>query len=130
MLLFFSMLVAACFVPIATLIVTRQQPMSPLKRGVLAFLAAVQILLLAVNYGYLVVDKTLPRVASIGDGALPSGTEGWLVWEGSEGVTFLTRDAARRRALITVPKGKVERMEVVGFDPILRHLFLNPGGAR
>jgi hypothetical protein len=128
MLLFFSMLVAACLVPIAALIVTRQQAMSPVKRGVLAFLAAVQVLLLAVNYGYLVIDKTLPRVASIGEGALPSGTEGWLVWEGNQGVTFLTRDAARRRALITVPKAKVERMEVIGFDPILRRLFAGPEG--
>jgi hypothetical protein len=128
MLLFFSVLVAACLVPIVALIATRGEPISPVKRGVLGFLAAVQILLLAVNYGYLVIDKTLPRVASIGEGALPSGSEAWLVWEGNQGVTFLTRDAGRRRALITVPKAKIERMEVIGFDPILRRLFADPGG--
>jgi hypothetical protein len=127
MLLFFSVLVAACLVPIAALIVTRPQAGSPVTRSVLAFLAAVQVLLLAVNYGYLVIDKTLPRVASIGERALPAGTEGWLVWEGNQGVTFLTRDAGRRRTLITVPKTKIERMEVVGFDPILRRLFADPG---
>ena len=123
-LLFFSVLVAACALPIAILILSRAEAVSPVKRGVLAFLAAVQVLLLAVNYGYLVVDKTLPRVAAIGDAALPPGTDAWLVWEGEQGVTFLTRDATRRRALITVPKAKIERMEVIGFDPILRRLFV------
>ena len=127
MLMFFSLLVAACALPIATLIVTRGQEGAPVKRGVLAFLDAVQVLLLAVNYGYLVVDKTLPRVAAIADVPLPAGTEGWLVWEGEQGMTFLTRDATRRRVLITVPKAKIERMEVVGFDPILRRLFASPG---
>jgi hypothetical protein len=125
MLLFFSLLVAACALPIATLLLTREQAVSPIAWGVLAFLAALQVLLLAVNYGYLVVDKTLPRVAAIGDAALPAGTEGWLVWEGQQGVTFFTRDATRRRALITIPKAKIERMEIVGVDPILRRLFAN-----
>ena len=124
-LLYFSMLVASCALPIAILILTRGERVSPVRRGVLGFLAAVQVLLLAVNYGYLVVDKTLPRVAALGDAALPRGTEGWLVWEGQQGVTFLTRDATRRRALITIPKSKIERMEVVGFDPILRRLFMD-----
>ena len=80
LLLFFSVLVAACALPIATLILTRGQPVPPVRRGVLTFLAAVQVLLLAVNYGYLVVDKTLPRVAAMGDTALLSGTDAWLVW--------------------------------------------------
>jgi hypothetical protein len=130
MLLFFSVLVAACALPIASLIASRGQAISPVRRGVLAFLASVQILLLAVNYGYLVVDKTLPRVAALGESALAPGTEAWLVWEGQHGATFLTRDTAKRRALITLPKSKVERMEVVGFDPILRRLFVSPGGAQ
>jgi hypothetical protein len=129
MLLFFSVLVAACCVPIAILIVNRGRRVHPVKRGALACLASVQVLLLAVNYGYLVVDKTLPRVAALGVEVLAEGEEGWLVWEGQEGVTFLKRDAGRRRALVTLPKGKVERMEIVGFDPILRRLFLS-GGAR
>jgi hypothetical protein len=121
--------VAACVVPIAILIVHRERDVPPVRRGVLACLATVQVLLLAVNYGYLVVDKTLPRVASLGVEALAEGQEGWLVWEGQEGVTFLTRDASKRRALVTLPKAKIERMEIVGFDPILRRLF-PPGGVR
>ncbi len=123
LLLFFSVLVAACALPIATLILTRDQAVPPVKRGVLAFLATVQVLLVAVNYGYLVVDKTLPRVAAMGDTALPSGTDAWLVWEGERGVTFLTCDANRRRSLLTLPKAKIDRTEVIGFDPILRRLF-------
>src|SRR6185503_19541464 len=36
-------------------------------RGLLVFLAAVQLLLLPINYGVLIIDKTLPRVASLND---------------------------------------------------------------
>jgi hypothetical protein len=130
MLLFFSAIVAACAVPLGILVAWRGRGLSPVRRGVLGFLAVVQVLLLAVNYGYLVVDKTLPRVAALGEEPLRDGQEGWLVWEG-ESVTFLVRDAAsRRRALVTLPKAKIARMEVVGFDPILRRLFGSGAGPR
>ena len=74
--------------------------------------------------------SSLARVAALGESALAPGTEAWLVWEGQHGATFLTRDTTTRRALITLPKSKVERMEVVGFDPILRRLFASSGGAQ
>ena len=67
-------------------------------RGLLAFLAAVQILLLPINYGVLIGDKTLPRVAALGDKPLADGEEAWLVWEGKDGVTFLVRDRDARAA--------------------------------
>ena len=126
--LYFSGLVAACAVPIAILWALRDAPVAgsgdAFGRALLAFLAAVQVLLLPINYGVLIADKTLARVAWLGDKAVAEGQEAWLVWEGKEGVTFLLRDAAlKRRSLLTLPRSKVEKMEIVGFDRILPTLF-------
>ena len=126
--LYFSALVAACAVPIAILSALHNAPVGgsgdALGRGLLAFLAAVQVLLLPINYGVLIADKTLARVAWLGDRALKEGEEAWLVWEGKEGVTFLVRDGAlKRRSLLTLQRSKVEKLEIVGFDRILPTLF-------
>ena len=48
--------------------------------GLLAFLAGVQILLLPINYGVLIVDKSLPRVAALG--VRPSQTAMRRGWSG------------------------------------------------
>jgi hypothetical protein len=67
--LFFSSMVAGCAVTVAILIALRRvegQEVSVLTRGLLALLAGVQILLLPVNYGVLISDKSLPRVAALG----------------------------------------------------------------
>jgi hypothetical protein len=126
--LYFSALVAGCAVPIAILWALRNAPLSgpgeAFGRGLLAFLAAVQVLLLPINYGVLIADKTLARVAWLGDRTLKEGEEAWLVWEGKEGVTFLVRDGAlKRRSLLTLQRSKIEKLEIVGFDRILPTLF-------
>ncbi len=134
--LYFSALVAACAVPIRILWLLRDAPLAgpgdALGRALLVFLAAVQVLLLPVNYGVLIVDKTLPRVAWLGNQAVAEGQDAWLVWEGKEGVTFLVRDAAlKRRWLLTLQRSKVEKMEIVGFDRIVPTLFGGrQGGSR
>ena len=94
--LYFSALVAACAVPLIILAALRHvdgRGSMTIVKGLLAFLAAVQVLLLPINYGVLIVDKTLPRVAAVGDKPLTSGDEAWLVWEGKDGVTYLVRSA-------------------------------------
>jgi hypothetical protein len=98
----------------------------------LAFLAAVQLLLLPVNYGVLIADKSLPRIPAVGDRTLADGEEAWLVWEGKDGVTFLLRSKdAKHRTLLTVPRGEIKRTEIVGFDRILPKLFgAHPGGKK
>jgi hypothetical protein len=126
--LYFSALVAACAVPLAILWALRKadapRGTAALARGLLAFLVAVQVLLLPVNYGVLIVDKTLPRVAALGETPLAAGEDAWLVWEGKDGVTFLVRSQQRqRRALITLPRTEVKRIEILGFDRILPTLF-------
>lgn len=124
--LYFSALVAACAVPLAIAIMVRHadvQDLSRFLKGLLVFLAAVQVLLLPVNYGVLIVDKALPRVASLGGQALPEGEEAWLVWEGKEGFTYLVQDQARARRLVTVPRAEIKRTEIVGFDRIVPRLF-------
>jgi hypothetical protein len=132
--LFFSSLVAACAVPLAILLALRNfGPLSgsvAFAKNLLVFLAAVQLLLLPINYGVLIADKSLPRVAAIGAQPLADGEEAWLVWEGKDGVTFLLRSKnVNQRTLVTVPRGEIKRTEIVGFDRILPKLFgPQPGG--
>jgi hypothetical protein len=120
--LYFSGLVAASAVPLIALLALRSvegRGRLAIVKGLLAFLAAVQLLLLPINYGVLIVDKTLPRVAGVGDTAMAAGDEAWLVWEGKDGVTYLVRSANGRRALVTLPRADVKRTEIVGFDRIV-----------
>jgi hypothetical protein len=124
--LYFSALVAACAVTLAILFrlqTVESETVSPFLKGLLAFLAAVQILLLPINYGVLIVDKSLPRVTTVGKTPLAAGDEAWLVWEGEKGVTYLVRHQAQGRALVTVPKSDAETIEIVSFDRILPTLF-------
>ena len=87
-----------------------------------------QLLLLPINYGVLIGDKSLARVAALGDRPLAEGEEAWLVWEGKDGVTFLVAAAtATGGALVTLARGDVKKTEIVGFDRILPVLF---GGRR
>jgi hypothetical protein len=128
---YFSLLVAACAVPLAILAALRgrrPQGGSRFATGLLVFLAAVQVLMLPINYGILIVDKALPRVAALGDKPLADGEEAWLVWEGKEGVTFLVRNQDQK-SLVTLPRSEVKRTEILGFDRILPRLFgSQPGG--
>jgi hypothetical protein len=128
--LYFSALVAACAGSLAILIAVRrlegERPPAVATR-LLAFLATVQLLLLPVNYGVLIVDKTLPRVAALGEESLAAGEEAWLVWEGKDGVTFLVHSQNRKR-LVTLPSEKATRMEILGFDRILPRLFRSHQG--
>jgi hypothetical protein len=133
--LYFSLMVAACAVPLAILVALRKREAqggsAAFTRGLLAFLAAVQVLLLPINYGVLIADKVMPRVAAIGDKPLADGEDAWLVWEGKEGVTFLHRSREqKRRALVTLPRTKIERMEILGFDRILPTLFGTQKGGK
>jgi hypothetical protein len=123
--LYFGALVAACGVSFAILVALRwlqENSLWTVTSRLLAFLAAVQVLLLPVNYGVLIVDKTLPRVAALGKEALAKGDEAWLVWEGTDGVTFLVRSGIGKR-LVTIPRTDVTRTEILGFDRILPRLF-------
>jgi hypothetical protein len=128
--LYFGALVASCAVPIVIFWAIARETVSPIARGMLAFLAGVQLLLLPINYGVLVVDKALPRVATIGAEPLAAGEDAWLVWEGQYGVTFLVRkETTGRHTLVTLPKAEIKRTEIVGFDRILPRLFGNRHGA-
>jgi hypothetical protein len=133
--LYFSSMVVACAVPIAILAALRNGEarggLAAFVGGLLAALAAVQVLLLPINYGVLIADKVLPRVAAIGDKPVADGEDAWLVWEGKDGVTFLHRSQDRkRRALVTLPRAKVERIEILGFDRIIPKLFGTQQGGK
>jgi len=124
--LYFGSLVVMCGVSLAILFLIRHaEPggLTGLGRALLVFLAVVQILLLPVNYGILIMDKSLPRVSAIAGEPLSGADAAWLVWEGKEGVTFLVRRANQQRMLLTIPRAEVKRTEIVGFDRIVPTLF-------
>ena len=85
----------------------------------LGLLIALQFLWLPINFGVLITDKELPRVSATTE-------QRWLVWEGKERVTFLVQrkgSASTKRVLVTELKSDVKKIEVAGYDPILRILF-------
>ena len=131
--LYFSAIVAVSLLSVALFVTVRHAAAVPVAlRGLLLFLAAVQLLLLPINYGVLVIDKSLPRVAALGTTPLHDGEEAWLVWETDEGMTFLVRDEAqRRKSLVWLPRSEITRTEIVAFDPIFPTLFTraHTGGA-
>jgi len=114
----------------------------------LAVLVAIQFLLLPVNYGIFIVDKELAKVKDLGGletlqpcaprpdqpNAVPASCqEAWLVWEGNDGVTYFVRSmeptaegktVEKHRSLVTLSRKEVKRTEIIGYDPILRNLFL------
>jgi hypothetical protein len=97
-------------------------------RGLLAFLVAVQFLLLPVNYGILISSQQLPRVAEVpGEPGLASGEQAWLVWDSKEAMIFFMRRADDQRSLLTVPR-KETKTNIVGNDAIFRALFGNAAG--
>lgn len=94
-------------------------------RGLLAFLVAVEFLLLPINYGILIASQQLPRVAEVpGEQGLAGGEQAWLVWDSKEAMIFLTRRADDKRSLLTVPR-KETKTTIVGYDAIFRVLFGN-----
>jgi len=130
--LYFSGLAAGIVVTLCLLLAAssraEQTPRSRFLTALLAALVVIQFLLLPVNYGVMIIDKTLPKVADLGGiEQLKEGQEAWLVWEGKDGATYLVRDAGQNgaaRRLITLPQKDVKKTQIVRYDPILRCVFV------
>jgi hypothetical protein len=124
---YFTALVTSTMISFSLLWFGRTATTSPALRagrGLLWFLALVQMLMLPINYGILVQDQSLPRVTAIGEKPLKAGDEAWLVWEGKDDVTFLIRSIEpARRSLLAVPRADIKQIEVIGVDQILVTLF-------
>ena len=105
----------------------KQTGVSRFLTVVLGCLVGIQFLFLPINYGILISDKTLPKVADLGGQTeLGNAQEAWLVWEGTDGVTYLVRSqdqTENKRRLITLPRKDVKKTEIIRYDPILRTLF-------
>ena len=95
--------------------------------SLMGFLLFVQLLLIPVNYGILVVDKSMPRISGMETlEALQANEQAWLVWEGNEGKTFLfrkQREGKYAKSLITLPREAVKKLEITGYDRIFEVLF-------
>lgn len=125
---YFYALMALCVPPVAVWWVLRQRQALPLLRSFLGLLVAVQWLLLPINFGVLIVDKSFARVQALGQQPLAPGQQAWLVWEGKDGVTFHLRRGPDR-SLLTLPRADVKRIEIVGFD-FIGSLLDEPPGPR
>jgi hypothetical protein len=130
--LYFSLLVAGVIITVWLLLAARsrngQTPRSRFLNSLLAVLVLIQFLLLPVNYGMVIIDKLLPRVADLGGMVqLKEGQEGWLVWEGKDGLTYFVRSAEEKgtsRKLVTLPQKDVKKTEIIRYDPVLRCVFV------
>lgn len=95
--------------------------------SLLGFLLCVQLFLIPVNYGILVIDKSMPRVSELNKpGIIKSDQQAWLVWEGDEGKTFLLRKqqaGSYQKNLMTLPKKEIKKVEISGYDRIFNVLF-------
>jgi len=91
--------------------------------ALVAGLVAIQFLFLPVSFGILIADKDVPRVTSLnGKEPLSAGQAAWRIWEGKEGVVFLTA-AGQSRTLTTIDKKEIKKTEITGYDRILSVLF-------
>ena len=88
----------------------------------LAFLVAVMVLLLPVNYGIVVMDYSMPKTNAIGARALGPGEEAWLIWEGKSTQNYL-RLTGKSRSLVSCRAEEVKTIEVTRYDSILSVLF-------
>lgn len=129
--LYFSALLAGAAVSLGIFYALRNQSNTTssalLLTSLLEFLLFVQLLLIPVNYGILVVDKSMPRVTGLeAPGTLQANEQAWLVWEGNEGKTFLLRKQRAGKydkSLITLPREAVKKLEITGYDRIFGVLF-------
>ena len=132
--LYFTGLVATAAVTAAiALIVAGQAAPSGLARvffGVLVAVVTIQLLFLSINYGFLITATPLPKVARL-PGADTAPRDAWLAWEGKDGITYFVWDKANeRRSLLTLQRKDAPRIEITGYDPVLRLLFASRGAAR
>ena len=97
----------------------------PVLKNALVLLVALQFAFLPINYGMLIVNRSLPRLADLGTAGLLMGRDAWLVWEGAEWVTYLLRDGhTGERRLLSLPRKDMKSVDVKCQDPILRILYL------
>ena len=99
-----------------------------------AFLVAVQFLLLPINHGFLMAASKYPRVADPeGQIGLKSDGVAWLLCEGHDTVTYLVRRGPLGtfdRHLVTLRRAEVKKIEIIGYDALMRTLFpLEAGSA-
>lgn len=131
--LYFSSLVMTCMMSLLMVWVLWVTPFQPglwsAARLLFIGLVAVQILLLPINYGVLIVDKVMPRVASLGATPLTAGEQAWLVWEGRDSITFLVQSRQKQgsvpaqRRMVILARADVKRLDILDFDSIMPTLF-------
>jgi hypothetical protein len=132
--LYFSLLLAGLAISLGVLFALKKKVDVSLNEAMLItllmLLVFIQVLLIPVNYGILVVDKSLPQVNGLETPrSLHVDEQAWLVWEGSEGKTFLLRKYQGNeyhKSLITIPRAAVKNIEIIEYNRIFQVLFDAP----
>jgi len=85
-------------------------------------LIIIEFILLPINYGILIGDKSAPRINTLGENrVLQPNEKAWLVWEANDSLTYfvLTRtDKEEKRELITLPRKDVKIIDIISEDNI------------
>jgi hypothetical protein len=129
--LYFSGLIGGVIISVLLFLALRKQQIqntfTKFLKGLFLFLISVQILMIPVNFGVLVVDKSMPRVRDISKTrTLQDEEQAWLIWEGKEGATFLVlrkKEGKDFKTLVTFPRSEIGKIEISTYDSILQVLF-------
>jgi len=122
--LYFTALVAgvcACAgLFLLTLKPARPGPVARGLRWATAVGVAIEVLLLAVNFGVLVGTPSLPAVEAPGE----AGTDAraWLAWSSKESLVYLVCDGKGGRTLVSLSRAERE-VRIVGIDQVFDSLF-------
>lgn len=135
---YFSGLVIGTMISLGIFLVAKKKKRRYRARplvGLLGLLVIIEFLFLPINYGILVFNKAVPKVESLGGqqeitkcnhGYKNDCQEAWLVWEGTEGQTYLVRrwkEGEESRQLVTLPSKDTKKIVIEEFDSILTTLF-------
>lgn len=128
---YFLSLVAITLIAVGLLIMAYQKRQPTARsQAIFALLVLVvmtQLLLLPVNYGYLLASRPLPKVSTLnGEKQLDSSEEAWRVWESESATTFFVLKKNGKeihRSLVTLQQKDIKKTEIIGYDRLLPIIF-------
>ncbi len=84
---------------------------------------AIEVLLLAVNFGVLVGTPSLPAVEPPSEVAAGGDARAWLAWSSKESLVFLVCNGRGGRALLALPR-KERGVRIIAVEPVFQALFV------
>jgi hypothetical protein len=70
----------------------------------------------------------MPRLSMSGsEFPLEPESATWLIWEGKQGVTLVVAEPNGKRRLTTLPRDRLQRVDIVGYDALSKIRSFSPG---